>query len=299
MHKIKIIAPSSTLNDYDKALSILNKSLELFRQKGLLAEVNKESIKLGELPWYANSVEFRVNDLKEALLDENVRIIWAFRGGSSGAEVAELIDVTPTTPKVLIGFSDITVFHVLFNQKFNLPTIHGEVITRIIDQNKAHVIDEFIDIINNNKSLEYTLKPLNNIDGDKISGKLKGGNLKVITTLIGTDLHPDFDDAILILEDVNEKGYAIMRDLIHLRQAKTLDKVKAIIFGDFTGGIEADGKNYVEVAINHFAEHCEVPCFRIKDFGHDLENNPVILGAYSEIEKNVLSIINPFSLTLD
>jgi muramoyltetrapeptide carboxypeptidase LdcA involved in peptidoglycan recycling len=293
-HKIQIIAPSSPLATYEEGKEILQKALQLFTDKGINVQANPECVKVETLPWHANTVEFRANDIKKALLDEDVRIIWALRGGSSAAEVAELIDVTPVTPKVLIGFSDITVLHSLFNEKFKLPTIHGEVITRIIRQNKASFIDEVFDIVNENKNLSYKLKPLNDFAPGEISGKLKGGNLKVLTTLIGTDLQSNLNDAFLIIEDVAEKGYAIYRHLIHLRQAGMLKSLKAAIFGDFTGGDELDGKNYVNEAINHFAENANFPCFRISNLGHGPQNNPVILGAECTIENNTLIINNPF-----
>jgi muramoyltetrapeptide carboxypeptidase len=294
-HLVQIIAPSSPTFTAEEFELIMQKISHFFAVRSIKFKLNSNINNAVDLPYYANSVEFRTQDLKAALLDENVRIIWALRGGSSSAEVAEHTqDIVPNGPKVLIGFSDVTVLHTLFNQKFNLPSIHGDTINRIVKYNNEIFIDDVIDILNNNKRLDYILKPMNDNLSRKIEGKILGGNLKVLTTLIGTSLHPKLDNCVLIMEDVNEKGYAIMRDLVHMRQAGLFTNLKAIIFGDFTGGNEKDGTNHIEATLNYFALNTNIPCFRIDAFGHDPQNNPIILNAGSVIENNVLKISNPF-----
>ncbi len=292
-HKIQIIAPSSPAPAAENN-KILEAALSMFEAKSIKVNVTPNLCTPAGLPYYANNLEFRVSDFKKALTDDDVKIIWTFRGGYGAAEVAESIHIIPAVPKVIIGFSDITVLHTMFNQKFNMPTIHGEVINRIVGQNNPSHIDTMIDILNNKKDITYPIKPMNKAPQNHIDGTLLGGNLKILTTLIGTELHPKLDNAILIIEETNEKGYAIMRDLVHMRQAGLLRNVKAIIFGDFIGGNEIDGKNNVEDTLNYFVHDIETPCFRIQDFGHGAVNNPTILGAMATIDDNSLIISNPF-----
>jgi muramoyltetrapeptide carboxypeptidase len=284
-----------------KALSNL---LKLFIEQKITAFATKEFCSPpSALPYYAHNLDFRVNDLKKALADKDVKILWCLRGGYGSAEVATHIDTPPTTLKTIIGYSDITALNFLFIQKFNLPVIHGGISNKIAESEKgSEVLGQIIDIVTTSKDLSYKISLLTYKLEEPITGKLVGGNLTIITNLIGTHLHPQTKDSILVIEDTGERGYKIMRDLQHLKQAGILDGLKALIFGDFDSGDEPDGKNYVEATIEEFISQLSIPCFRIKDCGHGPVNTPLILGTDATIRPvlgdNVtdyeLEIKNPF-----
>jgi muramoyltetrapeptide carboxypeptidase len=64
---------------------------------------------------------------------------------------------------------------------------------------------------------------------------LWGGNLCVLTSLLGTPWFPAIDKGVLFLEDVNEHPYRVERMLDQLRHAGVLGRQKAIVLGQFTG----------------------------------------------------------------
>jgi len=64
---------------------------------------------------------------------------------------------------------------------------------------------------------------------------LWGGNLCVLTSLLGTPWFPAIDKGVLFLEDVNEHPYRVERMLDQLRHAGVLGRQKAFLFGQFTG----------------------------------------------------------------
>lgn len=64
---------------------------------------------------------------------------------------------------------------------------------------------------------------------------LWGGNLSVLTSLIGTPYFPLIKGGILFLEDVGEHPYRIERMLTQLLHAGVLARQKAIVMGQFTG----------------------------------------------------------------
>ncbi len=114
-------------------------------------------------------------------------------------------------------------------------------------------------------------------------GKIIGGNLAVLQTMIGTSLHPETTGKILFLEDCNEPGYKIARMLNHLEQAGLIDDVKCILFGEFTGGDE-----HKDYAIRDFiSRHTVLPIFSIP-CGHGEINHPLLLGGEVKISRNVL-----------
>lgn len=63
---------------------------------------------------------------------------------------------------------------------------------------------------------------------------LWGGNLTVLTSLLGTPYFPQVDGGILFLEDIAEHPYRIERMLTQLLHAGVLARQKAILLGQFT-----------------------------------------------------------------
>lgn len=72
-------------------------------------------------------------------------------------------------------------------------------------------------------------------DGLELKGRLWGGNLSMVCSLLGTPHFPRIKGGVLFLEDVNEHPYRIERCLLQLQQAGVLDAQKAIVLGDFSG----------------------------------------------------------------
>ena len=92
------------------------------------------------LDYFASSKKQRIYELRNALVDPKVKIIWAFRGGYGASEIVfDFVDLKPNEikPKIIIGFSDITVLLLLFWQKFKMPAIHGPVLNALIDKQNS------------------------------------------------------------------------------------------------------------------------------------------------------------------
>lgn len=286
---VQIIAPSS---------SGPNKKEDLQKFKNLLADRGFEASASDEIfseegrtPFSASSKANRVKDLKSALTDEKTKIIWCFRGGYGASElINDIQNLEVKHPKILVGFSDITPLHTILNEHYKIPSIYGSMGTQII--NKPSLMDKVLDVIKG-KDVVFSLTALND-EAKKvteISAPITGGNLTLIGNTISTKAEIAPKGKILVLEDVSEKGYAIYRELVHLKQAKILDDVKAIVFGEFT-----KGDDHIDTAIKIFAypndstyaEQIgikEVPCFRTEDLGGSA-TYPCILGCMATISWN-------------
>jgi muramoyltetrapeptide carboxypeptidase len=99
---------------------------------------------------------------------------------------------------------------------------------------------------------------------------LWGGNLTVLTSLLGTPYFPKINDGILFIEDVGEHPYRIERMLTQLLQAGVLHKQQAILFGKFTNYklTPADaGFNITEV-IQWLGGKVAIPILNNLPFGH-------------------------------
>lgn len=281
--KVKIIAPSSKCAD---STIKLNQAIELLTSHGFEVNHSPHLFSDSTLPYYANDRRQRLADLRDAIMRDD-DIIWAFRGGYGAAEIVEdcmNLNSKPLKKKVLIGFSDITALHLVFNQTFNMPSLHASVLTSLLGD-QSHHMDDITKILRGEKHI-LKLTPTNEIAKEaRIEGKIIGGNLCVLQTMIGTKLHPDTEDKIILLEDVGEQGYKIARMLNHFQNAGLFDKPKAIILGDFTC---ASAPHYIDETLAAFVhEHQNLPIYRLNS-GHGHINHPVILGANVIIEDSFL-----------
>ena len=78
-------------------------------------------------------------------------------------------------------------------------------------------------------------EPTGAFDGLEARGRLWGGNLAVLCSLLGTPHWPKVKGGILLLEDVNEHPYRVERMLLQLQQAGVIDAQAAVLLGDFSG----------------------------------------------------------------
>lgn len=102
-------------------------------------------------------------------------------------------------------------------------------------------------------------------------GRIVGGNLTVLTSLIGTENELQGDDAILFLEEVQEPAYRIDRMLQQLYQNGLLDRVSAIMIGDMSSNIDDENRTCEEV-IEEYAKLAGKPCISGVPAGHGTEN---------------------------
>jgi muramoyltetrapeptide carboxypeptidase len=107
-------------------------------------------------------------------------------------------------------------------------------------------------------------------DGLEARGRLWGGNLTVLMSLLGTAHWPRIDGGVLFVEDVNEHPYRIERMLLQLHQAGMLATQKAVLLGAFTEYRKSplDRGYTLKTAFAHLRSVCKVPLLTGLPFGH-------------------------------
>lgn len=272
---ISLIAPSYSFPEEDVKLT--KQYLESLGMK-----VSVPADLLGEDLLCANLDAKRLTHLKCALEDPSVDVVWLLRGGYGLTRLLpELFQIKkPDKEKLFIGFSDGTALHVFLNQMWNWPTLHGAIAIQIAKKKVGvqtieltlRMLREGFDAL-----CPLSLKPLNEKAKElkSLSGLLIGGNLCLLECSLGTPWQINASGKILFLEDVSERGYRIDRMLVHLGQARIFEEAKAIIFGDFIEGEEADGSSLVLPVLERFAKKSMVPVFSLPGCGHGDENIPL------------------------
>ena len=125
------------------------------------------------------------------------------------------------------------------------------------------------------------------IRGGRATGRLIGGNLTVLSALVGTPYLPDFDDAILFLEDVEEAEYRVDRMLTQLALAGILGRLNGIVFGQCTRCATANpgpGSVSLDMVLNNHFGRYNIPSFTGAWFGHISNQLNIPVGVRAEID---------------
>jgi muramoyltetrapeptide carboxypeptidase len=236
----------------------------------------------------------RAADIHAMFADETVRAIFSIRGGWGSARLLPLLDwdLIRAHPKLLIGLSDVTALHLAFAANAGFPTIHApnagnrwDVISwssfwRLAFTGEAPLLGPADGVDRTqDRWRTTTIRP------GKASGRLLGGNLTVLSTLMGTRWLPDFDGAILFLEDVGEAEYRIDRMLNQLALGGVLGKVAGVVFGQCTrctSGVPDYAGFTVPQIVAHYLAPLGVPVFSGANFGH--ASNQLSLPSGAEVE---------------
>jgi len=236
---IGLITPGSFIDDKG-----LKKAIDNIKSLGFKVKLSENIRK--ERGYNAGTKQERVDDLHAMFSDNDVDGIWTARGGYGCSGLLPLIDfdLIKNNPKVFIGYSDITVLHLAIFQKTGLVTFHGPVasstftnytkkyflkmITSAEIPPKVHPCKE-----NDNKAKKNSFFQAKTFNKGEAVGQLIGGNLSLISAMIGTEWEMKFDDKLLFIEDIGEAPYKIDRMLIQLDQSTDFNKAKGLIFGVF------------------------------------------------------------------
>lgn len=252
----------------------------------------------GRYGYLAGSDRDRAADVNAMFADPEVRAVFAVRGGWGCARILPLLDFATIrrNPKLLVGFSDITALHLAFAAKAGFTTIHGPNAASSWGQYswdafRAVAFDGATPTLVNPPAHEDRLVQragrTRTIRSGVARGRLLGGNLTVLSTLMGTSWLPDFTGAILFIEDVGEQPYRIDRMLTQLSLAGVLGRLKGVVFGQCTdcgpAGPSYGGFTLSEVLQQHL-EPLGVPAFQGGQFGHVANQYSLPLGIEAEID---------------
>jgi muramoyltetrapeptide carboxypeptidase len=187
----------------------------------------------------------------------------------------------PAGPKPLVGFSDITALH-LWLQQQGVISFHAPVITQLGRQPEA--VRERLFALLESSSPAPPLSGTDTYVRGQAEGPLIGGNLAVLSLLLGTPFLPPLDGAVLLMEDVGERPYRLDRMWTHLTLAGVFRKVRGIVLGSFSGCEERDADYTSAQVLRGLAEETGLPCAAGFPIGHGEINEAVPLGVLVRLD---------------
>jgi muramoyltetrapeptide carboxypeptidase len=290
---VGLVAPASaTFNSVD--LAIARESLE-----GLGLKVKVGEHVLARHGYLSGADTDRAADINRFFRDDNVRAVLPIRGGWGSSRVLPHLDfnIIRRNPKVVLGYSDITALHLAIHAKTGLVTFHGPngmgrwdewslaYLRRVLFDAEAVTLENPRKLSDRN-ALTPIEHRVQTIKAGTARGRLIGGNLTVMTAILGSPFVPSTDGAILFLEDVGEDLYRIDRMFTQLKLAGILDRIRGFVFG--TCSECGPGEGYASLTLEEIlADHITplgVPAWFGAMIGHQTPQWTVPTGAEAEID---------------
>lgn len=219
-------------------------------------------------------------------------IVLAVRGGYGAVRLLHGLDYDGLQkrltgePIAFVGHSDFTAIQLALLARAGLTTFGGPMLAGDFgaDEVSSFTMHHFWHALTRSS---FTLE----VDAPQVepvsaSGVLWGGNLAVLTSLVGTPFMPPVQGGILFVEDVNERPFRIERMIYQLHLSGILGQQQALVFGDLSGGRAFDYDNGygLDAMIEQVRSVVGIPVITGLPFGHiaDLVTLPV--GAYAKLE---------------
>jgi muramoyltetrapeptide carboxypeptidase len=272
--KVALISPS-----YFTSMENVTKAADVLRSWGLEPVIGPNVGKqfVGK---YAGTVAERVSDIRWALSDPSVKAIDCNRGGYGSIQMINDLTLRElaTSPKWIVGFSDITTFHGLW-QNAGVMSIHGTMCSFLAKGGTDDTSTLMCELLMG-KVPRYELPAHpQNITG-RAKGVLVGGNLCTFAPNLGSQAdataHPDI---ILFIEEVEESMHNIDRQFEILAMNGVLSRCRGVILGEFTDCNQEFTYDSVEAMLYEYLKKYNIPVLCGFPAGHGDINLPLVMGA--------------------
>ena len=253
----------------------------------------------------AGTIGQRLTDLHALFENREVRALWAARGGSGTAQLLPYVDygLVARNPKIVIGYSDLTSLLLALYAKTGLVTFHGPVgssgftpftlahLEAVLIEGRAPfemtTADEHI-----RRAIDEPNFAQRVLKSGSADGTLIGGNLSVLTSLIGTPFWPATRGSLLFLEEISEAPYRVERMLTQLAQAGVLDRATAVMLGVFVKGDTRSGEESLslnQALDDHFSART-IPSTYGLSFGHIASQWVLPIGVRARFDADAKSL---------
>ena len=289
---VGLVTPASNVPEDQE----LHAAMDLVRSLGFSAEPAANLF--SRTQYLAGTDQQRADDLNAMFADTDIDAIFCVRGGYGSGRLLRYLDydMIAANPKVIMGYSDITSILNAIYLRTGLVTFHGPIaggnFSNYTYEQYKKVLIEPTQIARIGEPPEFETRPgvvdwknrLTTIVSGVAEGHLVGGNLSLMVTLLGTPFEPQFEGAILFLEDVDEPPYSVDRMLTHLWMAGKLEQVAGIVLGKFTDDGYDSNTFSMEEVLRDRLEPLGIPTLRGAMIGHIEDKTVVPLGVRARLD---------------
>ena len=225
---ICLVAPGRKVSTVD-----VEESVAIFKKWGFQVELGKHLFS-DQHSYLSGTDHERISDLQNALDHSTLKAIVCARGGYGSSRIIDQLDFTKfkMNPKWIVGFSDITCFHLMCAQ-MNINSIHGAMPIQFSKHEAAASIESLRKILFGEYTKIVAAPNAHNRDGE-VNAPLIGGNLSLLVDSLGTRNELQTHGKILLIEEIDEPRYKVDRMLMQLKRAGKLDEAVGVCIGQMT-----------------------------------------------------------------
>jgi muramoyltetrapeptide carboxypeptidase len=263
-------------------------------------------LRLKVLPLRAEreSPECRAADVNAMFADDAVKAVLPMRGGWGCARLLPHLDykLIAAHPKILMGYSDVAALLLGINARTGLVTFHGPMgnsawVPYTVDHMRRILFDREAATLCAPADGDRTETPLRTITPGRARGRLVGGNLTVLASMVGSKYLGGTDDVILFLEEVREPISEVDRMLTTLEMAGILARVRGFVFGQCTRcpAPEIDGSLTLDRVLDDHVRALGIPAWRGAPIGHVERQLTVPIGLPVEMDatRGTIRLLEP------
>ncbi|WP_457576943.1 S66 peptidase family protein [Desulfomarina sp.] len=290
---LTVIAPAGQLQEPE----IFAKGVSLLEEMGFSVKYPRDLWPGND--YLADSDKNRAREFNTFINDPDTAGIISMRGGFGCLRMLDQIDLRQIAahPKPILGFSDISILHNYLHTRTGLVCFHGPVLTSLPTLTSP-ALERLYRSLTGQWGAPIDTRQVEILrDGPSSSGRLLGGNLTSLVTLLGTPYDFSWEDAVIFLEDINEPPYRIDRMLTQLFLAGKFDKLSGLILGDFSLSSHEDYldkiryKEQVWMRILETTWASNFPIWANIPFGHCPDNFTLPLGATVEMDRKTTRLL--------
>lgn len=247
-----------------------------------------DAIATAKVGYLAGDDARRTDELVAALRDPDVRAIVLARGGYGLSRILAGIDpdLLARDPKPIVGFSDATAL-LAWAAGARVRAIHGPVVSQLGDLDGGDVA-ALVRALTDPRPLgtAFIVQPL--VGAAPCAGALAPGNLKMLAHLCGTPWQLDATGALLLIEEVGERPYALDRDLTQLALAGGLRGAAGVVLGDLVRCLDVAGSpddpTPARAVLAERLAQVGLPAWWDAPVGHGKRNLALPFGARAELD---------------
>lgn len=235
--------------------------------------------------------EERLDEFNALIARTDLDIILCVRGGYGTLRLLDQIDYAAARRhrKVLVGYSDITALQLALHEKAGWSGLSGAMVAVEWPDPSAAWITPWSRLLEGQTGVDLgpvdESRPVPLVTGTT-EARLLGGNLAMVTRLLGTPYLPSLDGAILFIEDVGEVPYRIDGMLAQLRLAGHLNRLAGAVIGQFTDAAPPENRPSfsVEEVLKHYFAQADYPVARNWNYGHFPLKTALPIGIRARLE---------------
>lgn len=247
--------------------------------------------------YMAGTGEVRGQWVNRMFADPEVDAIFCIRGGDGSSRIMEYLDydMIRQNPKIFLGYSDVTNLHLALNQKCDLVTFHGPMVSsNMVDSFDEETRDSLFEALNADETFAFRNPkgfPIEVLKEGKATGELIGGNLSLLSASIGTPYEMNTKDKIVFIEEVCEPISKIEKWAYHLRNAGKFRDCRGVILGQFTKIVNEDMPEFDSICcMKDVLEGLDIPVLYNVQSGHGKPMMTLPMGVECTIDTETASI---------